>query len=67
MTSLRLSITSDASILSLTESLIKELHVILKSGTAVGEYKRIPNEVGGNEITVPGRCQMRNQSSPEGV
>ena len=41
---------------TLTESLIKELHAILKSGTAdsrkewfaVGEYKRFPNEVGGN-------------------
>lgn len=46
---------------SLTESLIKELHAILKSSTAdsrkewfaVGEYKRLPNEVGGNETTVP--------------
>ena len=45
----------------LTESLIKELHTILKTGTsdsrkdwfAVGEYKRIPNEVGGNETTLP--------------
>ncbi len=45
----------------LTESLIKELHKILKSGTsdsrkdwfAVGEYKRLPNEVGGNETTSP--------------
>ena len=45
----------------LTESLIKELHTILKTGTsdsrkdwfAVGEYKRLPNEVGGNETTLP--------------
>lgn len=45
----------------LTESLIKELHAILKSGTAdsrkewlaVGDYKRFPNEVGGNETTAP--------------
>lgn len=45
----------------LTEGLIKELHAILKSGTAdsrkewfaVGEYKRLPNEVGGNETTAP--------------
>ncbi len=45
----------------LTESIIKELHSILKSGTsdskkewfAVGEYKRLPNEVGGNETTLP--------------
>ena len=47
----------------LTESLVKELHRILKSGTsdsrkewfAVGEYKRIPNEVGGSETTAPER------------
>ena len=45
----------------LTESLIKELHSVLKSGTsdsrkkwfAVGEYKRLPNEVGGNETAAP--------------
>ena len=47
----------------LTESLVKELHSILKSGTsdsrkewfAVGEYKRIPNEVGESETTAPER------------
>ena len=46
---------------SITESLIKQLHQILKSGTsdsrldwfAVGEYKQIPNEVGGKETTAP--------------
>lgn len=45
----------------LTESLIKELHFLLKSGTSdsrkdwfnVGEYKKLPNEVGGNETTLP--------------
>ena len=45
----------------LTESLIKELYLILKSGTSdsrkdwftVGDYKRLPNEVGGNETTAP--------------
>ena len=45
----------------LSESLIKELHSILKMGTSdsrkdwfvVGEYKRLPNEVGGNETTAP--------------
>ena len=45
----------------LTESIIKELHKILKSGTSdsrkswfnVGEYKRLPNEVGGIETTQP--------------
>lgn len=45
----------------LTESLIKELHYLLKSGTSdsrkdwfnVGEYKKLPNEVGGNETCPP--------------
>lgn len=45
----------------LTESFIKELHYILKSGTsdsrkewfAVGDYKTLPNEVGGNETCPP--------------
>lgn len=46
---------------ALTEKLIKELHLILKSGTsdsrkdwfAVGDYKKMPNEVGGMETTLP--------------
>src|SRR5690606_27663717 len=45
----------------LTESLIKELHYILKAGTSdsrkdwfnVGAYKKLPNEVRGNETTSP--------------
>ena len=45
----------------LTENLIKQLHFLLKTGTsdsrkewfAVGEYKRLPNEVGGVETTQP--------------
>ena len=45
----------------LSEAFIKELHKTLKSGTsdsrrdwfAVGDYKRLPNEVGGNETTAP--------------
>ena len=45
----------------LSEGMIKELHSILKSGTsdsrkdwfAVGEYKRLPIEVGGLETTAP--------------
>lgn len=44
----------------LTESFIKELHFILKTGTSdsrkdwfrVGDYKKLPNEVGGN-LTCP--------------
>ncbi|WP_289835198.1 Fic family protein [uncultured Phocaeicola sp.] len=45
----------------LTEKFIKELHRILKTGTSderkswfhVGEYKKLPNEVGGNDTTLP--------------
>jgi Fic family protein len=45
----------------LSEGLIKELHALLKCGTsdsgkawfAVGEYKRLPNEVGGNDTVAP--------------
>lgn len=45
----------------LTEKFIKELHLILKSGTsdsrkdrfAVGDYKKIPNEVGGMDTALP--------------
>lgn len=47
----------------LTESFIKELHALLKSGTsdsrrdwfAVGDYKKLPNEVGGLDTTEPER------------
>ena len=46
---------------ALTEKLIKQLHFVLKTGTsdsrkdwfAVGEYKRMPNEVGGSDTTLP--------------
>ena len=46
---------------SLTESMIKELHFILKNGAShsrkewfnVGEYKKLPNEVGGTETCQP--------------
>ncbi len=46
----------------LTEAMIKRYHGILKNGTSdtrsswfnVGEYKRLPNEVGGIETTAPG-------------
>ena len=45
----------------LTEELIKQLHGILKTGTsdsrkdwfAVGDYKRLPNEVGGEQTCEP--------------
>ncbi len=46
---------------ALSEELIKELHYTLKSGTsdsrkewfAVGDYKRLPNEVGGMNTSLP--------------
>ena len=45
----------------LTESMIKELHFILKNGTSdsrkewfnIGKYKKLPNEVGGAETCQP--------------
>lgn len=45
----------------LSEDYIKHLHYILKSGTSdgrkrwfkVGEYKKLPNEVGGTDTTLP--------------
>ncbi len=45
----------------LSEKFIKHLHFILKTGTsdsqkewfAVGDYKKLPNEVGGMETTLP--------------
>ncbi len=45
----------------LTERFIKDLHFILKNGTsdsrkdwfAVGDYKKLPNEVGGMDTTIP--------------
>jgi Fic family protein len=49
----------------LTEELIKQLHGILKTGTsdsrkewfAVGDYKRLPNEVGGEATCEPEKVQ----------
>ncbi len=45
----------------LSEAFIKRLHFTLKNGTsdsrkdwfAVGEYKRVPNEVGGRDTAAP--------------
>lgn len=45
----------------LSESFIKQLHAVLKNGTsdsrldwfAVGNYKKLPNEVGGNDTVLP--------------
>ena len=46
---------------TLSEKFIKELHSVLKTGTsdsrkdwfAVGEYKKLPNEVGGSDTALP--------------
>ena len=46
---------------ALTEKFVKELHLTLKNGTsdsrkdwfAVGDYKKVPNEVGGMDTTLP--------------
>lgn len=56
----------DSANYDISESLIKELHQILKSGTsdsrkdwfAVGEYKKLPNEVGGMDTTLPENVQQ---------
>lgn len=45
----------------MSEDMIKEFHKILKTSTSderkkwfnVGEYKKLPNEVGGNKTTEP--------------
>ena len=54
----------------LSESLIKQLHLILKSGTSdnkkdwfvVGDYKRLPNEVGGMDTCPPNEVHKRIKS-----
>lgn len=51
----------DRANLTLSEKFIKELHLVLKSGTkdsrkdwfAVGGYKKLPNEVGGRMTALP--------------
>ena len=50
----------------LSEAMIKELHFILKNGTSdsrkdwfkVGEYKKLPNEVGGEETCPPEKVKL---------
>ena len=51
----------DSATYALSESFIKQLHMVLKSGTtdsrldwfAVGDYKKVPNEVSGKDTTAP--------------
>ena len=51
----------DNALKPISESMIKELHFILKNGTSdsrknwfnVGDYKKLPNEVGGEETCKP--------------
>lgn len=55
---------------ALSENYIKDLHFLLKSGTgdsrkdwfAVGDYKKMPNEVGGMETTLPENVHKDMQS-----
>lgn len=55
---------------TLTEKFIKKLHFTLKNGTgdfekgwfAVGDYKKLPNEVGGMETTLPEEVADKMQS-----
>lgn len=54
----------------LTENFIKQLHLLLKAGTsdsqkswfAVGDYKRLPNEVGGIETCLPENVHQEMKS-----
>lgn len=55
---------------TLTEAMIKKLHFILKNGTSdsrkswfkVGEYKKFPNEVGGNQTCLPENVHKEMQT-----
>ena len=55
----------DNAMYPLSETLIKRQHLTLKNGTsdsrkdwfAVGEYKRVPNEVGGRDTTAPEKVE----------
>ena len=56
-----IDIIIDSARVVLTEKFIKDFHFILKNGTsdsrkdwfAVGDYKKLPNEVGGMDTTIP--------------
>ena len=55
----------DKANLNITENLIKQLHFILKNGTTdsrknwfvVGDYKKLPNEIGGRVTTSPEKVE----------
>lgn len=57
----------DSAGLALSEAFIKQLHMTLKTGTSdsrkswfvVGDYKRLPNEVGGKETVAPEKVSER--------
>ena len=60
----------DKANLNITENLIKQLHFILKNGTTdsrknwfvVGDYKKLPNEVGGRVTTSPENVEIEVKS-----
>ena len=60
----------DKANLNVTENLIKQLHLILKNGTTdsrknwfvVGDYKKLPNEVGGRVTTSPEKVEYEVKS-----
>ncbi len=62
-----IDIVIDHAKMVLTEKFIKELHLILKNGTsdsrkdwfAVGDYKKLPNEVGGMDTALPEEVAYR--------
>ena len=64
-----IGVTADETINVLSEELLKTLHGILKSSTsdsrkdwfAVGDYKRLPNEVGGEATCEPERVHESMQ------
>ena len=61
----RIDLIIDKANLNITENLIKQLHFILKNGTTdsrknwfvVGDYKKLPNEVGGRVTTSPEKVE----------
>ncbi len=60
----------DQAHLQLSERMLKQLHYVLKSGTSdsrkewfnVGDYKRLPNEVGGKKTALPEEVAEKMQN-----